>query len=68
MQRIPARQQRSAGRETVVTMTNSSMPLNNDGNTVMLTVRLIDGSSVVRHQVSYTAENMKSGVPVAFAK
>lgn len=64
MQRIPARQQRSAGRESVVTMTNSSMPPNNDGNTVML----IDGSSVVRHQVSYTAENMKSGVPVAFAK
>lgn len=63
MQRIPARLQRSAGRETVVTMTNSSMPLNNDGNTVML----IDGSSVVRHQVSYTAENVKSGVPVAFA-
>ena len=54
----------AAGREAVVTMTSNSMPLNNDGDTVTL----IDAGGVVRNQVSYTAENVKSGVAVTFAK
>ena len=54
----------AAGREAVVTMTSNSMPLNNDGDTVML----IDAGGVARNLVSYTAENVKSGVAVTFAK
>jgi endonuclease YncB( thermonuclease family) len=48
----------------VVTMTKSTMPLNNNGDEVLL----IDHDDVVRSRVTYTGEQVRAGVTLRFAK
>ena len=48
----------AAKKSLVVTMTESTMPLNNNGDEVLL----LDAKKVVRSQVWYTADQVRSGV------
>ena len=48
----------------IVTMTESTMPLNNNGDVVLLT----DADSVGRSRVSYTENQVRAGVTLRFAK
>ena len=52
------------GKTMVVTMTEATMPLNNNGDTVVL----IGMDGVGRSRVSYSASQVRSGVAVRFAK
>ncbi len=48
----------AAKKSLVVTMTESTMPLNNNGDEILL----IDAQNVVRSQVRYTSDQVRSGV------
>ncbi len=52
------------GQELVVTMTEETMPLNNDGDTVVL----IDAEGVGRSRVSYEGSQARSGATVRFGQ
>jgi hypothetical protein len=51
-----------AGATSTVTMTTSSMPLNNAGDEV----QVVDPQGVVRHQVQYQVSQVHPGVTIAF--
>ena len=48
--------------QLVVTMSDPSMPLNNDGDDV----RLVDADGIARSKVSYTADQVRPGVVLRF--
>lgn len=54
----------SPGGNTVITMIETTMPLNNDGDEVLL----IDENEVGRSKVRYSKSQVKSGVVIEFSK
>ena len=53
-----------AGKSLEITMTEATMPLNNNGDTVLL----IDGDGTGRSRVSYDKSHVQSGLVIRFAK
>jgi endonuclease/exonuclease/phosphatase family metal-dependent hydrolase len=51
-----------AGATSTITITTSSMPLNNSGDEV----RAVDPQGLVRHQVQYQASQVQPGVTISF--
>jgi hypothetical protein len=52
------------GKPLIVTMTDVSMPLNNNGDEVLL----IDADRVGRNHVSYVESQVRPGITLRFAK
>lgn len=54
----------AAGQAATITMTEATMPLNNDGDEEVL----VDDTGVGRSRVAYTAEQVRSGAAIRFVK